>query len=96
MKNIGIMLDSKNDLVVRLGALVIGDVTRQNQRIILQCEKGEIKEAPTLGVGVASFLDDDNPSDLLREIRLNLRADGQVVRSCRFVNDELVIDGGYD
>ena len=105
-KGKGILLDNNFELVISpvrdlngmiISGLVVGDVTQQNQRTILLAEKGEIKEAPTMGVGIASFLDDDNPSDLLREIRSNLREDGQTVRSCGFnTSGKLIIDGGYE
>ena len=105
-KGKGVLLDDNFEPVVSvvrdsngliLSGMVVGDVTQQNQRTILLAEKGEIKESPSLGVGIASFLDDDNPSDLLREIRANLREDGQTVRSCGFNSiGKLVIDGGYD
>ncbi len=104
-KGVGILLDDKMDFhvvgernekgLIETG-LIIGDVTKQNQRIIIMAEKGEIKEAPLLGVGIASFLDDDNPSELLREIRTNLRKDGQKVKSCGFKQGVLVIEGGYE
>lgn len=105
-KSKGILLDDNFELQVKVerdsnglitSGFIIGDVTRQNQRTILLAEKGEIKEAPTLGVGIASFLDDDSPSDLLREIRENLREDGQTVNSCGFGADgKLIIDAGYE
>ena len=105
-KDKGILLTDSGDLsmnVVRdsngliVSGFSIGDVTRQNQRTILLAEPGEIKEVPTLGVGLASFLDDDNPSDLLRAIRENLREDGQKVNSCGFNTDgKLVIDAEYE
>lgn len=104
-KDKGILLTENMELdieVVRnaegkiVSGLQVGDVTRQNQRTIILAHKGEIKEAPTLGVGLASFLDDDDPSDLLREIRTNLREDGQVVSSCGFnLSGKLVIDAKY-
>jgi len=105
-KDKGILLDDNFELQINVvrdsnglitSGLFIGDVTQQNQKIILLAEKGEIKEAPTLGVGIASFLDDDSPSDLLREIRENLREDGQTVKSCGFnTSGKLVIDAGYE
>lgn len=106
-KSTGIMLDpDSGDLQVMVvrdsdglitSGLVIGDVTEQNQRTILLAEKGEIKENPLLGVGLASFLDHDEPSELLREVRENLRMDGQTVSKCGFDNDgKLIIIGGYD
>ena len=104
-KETGILLNNDMDLQIEVkrdgnglitSGLVIGNVTKQNQRIILLAEKGEIKEAPLMGVGIASFLDDDSPSELLREVRTNLRDDGQQVNSCGFDKEgKLVIIGGY-
>ncbi len=100
----GILLDEANDLQMQVrhasgkiaGGLVIDDITRQNQKIILLAEKGEIKEVPLLGVGTQSFLDDDDPADFLREVRTNLRMDGQTVKECGFdENGKLVIIGNY-
>jgi len=105
MKNKDILLDDSFkpaitvvfDSGLVISDFMIGDVTRQNQQVILLAEKGEIKESPKLGVGIASFLDDDNPSDLLREIRENLCEDGQVVRNCSFdINGKLIIDASYE
>ena len=105
-KNKGILLTDNMDLDIKIvrdadgkivSGLQIGDVTRQNQRTIILAQKGEIKEAPTMGVGLASFIDDDDPSDLLREIRANLREDGQTVNSCGFNSSgKLVVDANYE
>ena len=105
-KGKGILLDDSSEFSMNIvrdsnGLIVsgfsIGDVTKQNQRTILLAEPGEIKEVPTMGVGISSFLDDDNPSDLLRAIRENLREDGQTVNSCRFNSTgKLVIDAEYE
>jgi len=105
-KNKGIILTENLELdikVVRdaegkiISGIQVGDVTRQNQKIIILAQKGEIKETPTLGVGLASFIDDDDSSDLLREIRANLREDGQTVNSCGFNSDgKLVVDASYE
>ena len=105
-KETGILLNDNMDLLVEVkrdsngmitSGLTIGDVTKQNQQIILLAEKGEIKEVPLLGVGIASFLDDDNPSELLREVRTNLREDGQKVKACGFDKEgKLIIVGGYE
>jgi hypothetical protein len=105
-KSKGILLGESGDLLVEVardengkiaGGLAVGDVTEQNQRIIIVSEKGDIKDAPLIGVGAASYLDDEDPSILLREVRTNLREDGQKVVRCGF-NDsgKLVIIGGYE
>ncbi|MDH6309410.1 hypothetical protein M2451_002704 [Dysgonomonas sp. PFB1-18] len=105
-KNKGILIGDDGNLLIEVtrdaqgkitDGLVIGDVTSQNQNTILLAEKGEIKNSPLLGVGIASYLDDESPSELLREVRINLRMDGQKVRSCGFDNNgKLIIQGGYE
>lgn len=105
-KSKGILIGDDGDLLIEVtrddqgkitDGLVIGDVTSQNQNTILLAEKGEIKNSPLLGVGIASYLDDESPSELLREVRINLRMDGQKVRSCGFDNNgKLIIQGGYE
>jgi hypothetical protein len=105
-KSRGILLDEKYDFLIEverddkgqiIQGLILGDVTKQNQNTILLAEKGEIKNSPLLGVGIASYLDDESPSELLREVRINLRMDGQKVRSCGFDNNgKLIIQGGYE
>ena len=105
-KSTGILLNEEGDLLIEIQrdakgqivrGLVLGDVTKQNQNTIILAEKGEIKNSPLLGVGIASYLDDESPSELLREVRINLRMDGQKVRSCGFDdNGKLIIQGGYE
>ena len=105
-KSTGILLGDDGDLMIKVerdqaglivSGLVVGDVTEQNQRHIIFAEKGEIKRAPALGVGIASYLDDEDPYELLREIRINLRDDGQKIHSCGFdENGKLKIIGGYE
>lgn len=105
-KNRGILIGDDGDLLIEVtrdaqnkitDGLVIGDVTSQNQNTILLAEKGEIKNSPLLGVGIASYLDDETPSELLREVRINLRLDGQKIRSCGFDDEgKLIIQGGYE
>jgi hypothetical protein len=101
----GILLDDNFELQINVvrdsnglitSGLTFGDITRQNQKIILLAEKGEIKEVPTMGVGIASFLDDDNPLDLLAEINENLCNDDQTIKTCVFnITGKLIIDAGY-
>lgn len=105
-KSMGILLNDTGDLLIRVvknssglitQGLVVGNVTKQNQRTILSAEKGEIKSNPTLGVGIRSYLDDEDFSRLLRETRIKLREDGQKVKSCGFDKQgNIIIQGGYE
>ena len=89
----GILLDSGHDVLIDLkhdfdgmisSGLTIGDLTYQNQELLILSEKGEIKEAPMRGVCVMSYLDDESPEDLFREIRAELKKDGMNVRKVGF------------
>ena len=76
--------------------LVIGDVTCQNQELIVLCEKGEIKSEPTKGVGIKTFLDDETPENLVRNIRTELSLEGMQVNKIGFDEKQnLVIDAEY-
>lgn len=68
-----------NDVEAKDGDFNIGDATKQNQKILLVCNKGEIKKHPTICVGSLTFLEDENIDDLLRETRKE------------FVNDEMTV-----
>lgn len=67
-KNIGILIDPetgdlqidprRNDQNVYVQGLQVGEVTIQNQAAILQAMKGELKEYPTLGVGITNIAND--------------------------------------
>jgi hypothetical protein len=85
----GIMIDDNHDLQVNVRknidglivqGLVIGDITFQNQEVIIVSEKGELKHAPLTGVGVRGYLDDEMPDSLLRAIRTELSSEGMEVK----------------
>lgn len=89
MKEKGFLLDqATNDLIVKVtrddlgmitGGLVLGDVTRQNQKNIIFIHPAEIKEAPTVGVGIDSMLMSEETLLYKHKIREQLEADGQRV-----------------
>lgn len=41
--------------------LIVGNTLRQNQYIIMKAQPGEIKEHPTLGVGIDDMQNDEQP-----------------------------------
>lgn len=57
----------------------IGDTLRQNQALLLELRKGELKEWPVLGVGIGDMLLDDDPAYWRAEIREQMTLDGQNV-----------------
>lgn len=78
-----------------VSGMVIGDVLAQNQAIILNMHKGELKENPYMGVGLSDMLLDYNPLAWRTEIREQLEMDGQVVDSVRISPSGIEIDAKY-
>lgn len=77
--------------------LEVGDTTCQNQAIILQANKGEFKEYPTLGVGISGMANDHETTGWTREISLQLEAEGMRVNDVDIdiTNNKLLIDAEY-
>lgn len=103
-KSTGILLDDTMDLIIspkrELGLItsgfVIGDVTRQNQKLIINSAKGEIKEDPLVGVGIGNFLETNDNGGLAREIRSQLWQDGQQVKEILVQIPYVRVEASYD
>ena len=105
MKGTGIKIDDNYELAINLeydqtgkivSGLVIGDVTNQNQLVIIRTDKGELKEHPTKGVGIEDFIDDESPENLIRTTRTELSKEGMEVKSIVLDSKgELLIDAKY-
>lgn len=89
MKSKGILLDQQTgDIQVNAsrdkqglitGGFMLGNVTKQNQVTIITMHPAEIKEAPTVGVGISSMLMSEETLLYKHKIREQLEADGQRV-----------------
>ena len=77
------------------GGLVIGDILRQNQALLLVLHKGELKSDPSVGVGISDMLLDHNLRIWKKEIREQMELDGQKVDSIQITYAGLVIDSKY-
>ena len=75
--------------------LVVGDILRQNQALILVLHKGELKSDPSVGVGLSDILLDHDLLTWKREIREQMELDGQTVGNVSIDNDKIVIDSEY-
>lgn len=78
------------------GGLVIGDILRQNQALILLLHKGELKSDPSVGVGISDMLLDHNLQIWKREIREQMELDGQKVDSVDVSASGITVDAEYD
>lgn len=97
MKQTGLTLSEETgDLNVKVthdslglitGGLVVGDVGKQNQAIIIYTHTGEMKEAPQMGVGITSMLLSSDALLYKHKIREQLEADGFRVNHLEIISD---------
>ena len=91
-----LLLDIDGDIDIAGGDLVVGECDEQNQLLMLQANKGDYKENPTIGVGVTNWLKDENPANLLAEIKKEAERDGMTVREVKFTDEgKIYLDASY-
>lgn len=104
MKNIGIRLNGDYDVDIKprrdaqgkiVSGMVAGEITYQNQAIILSARKGEIKEYPTLGVGLGDACNDEDTRQWKREIAEQIEGDGQRIERLIFDERGFYLDAKY-
>ncbi|WP_460485639.1 oxidase [Capnocytophaga sp. HP1101] len=71
----------KNDLHLAEGDFQVGSSEPQQQKAILTAEKGQWKEHPEVGVGIAQMLADDLYTEMLIEVKKQLEYDGIPVKN---------------
>jgi hypothetical protein len=93
MMDIGLVSD---DLDIEQGDFTNTESTYQHQRQLLINDKGTFKENPTICIGIYSYLDNENPSDLLRDTTIEYTRDGMTVKSINLSsNGNINIDAYY-
>ncbi len=90
-----ILLDDNNDLLVGSGDFGVGDASAQSQRLLLLLNKGELKQSPLTGVGITSYIDDEDAAGLMRSIRTEFVKDGIRVKKIDFTNGKITTDAEY-
>lgn len=92
-----LLLNTSFDLDVNGGDLVTGESTRQHQQLLLLIEKGELREFPLRGVGLQTWLLDDQAGNLNATIKREFETDGMTVRqiSGSATNGTLKTDAYY-
>lgn len=105
MKENGIKLCENNDLDVSnitrdaagriISGMKVDNVTLQNAAMIMTFEPGELKEHPTIGVGINKMALDHNTLLYKHRIRQQLTADGMIVGKLEIINNKINIDVRY-
>jgi hypothetical protein len=90
-----LLLTEQYDLHIANGDLLTGESTLQHQQLLLLTHKGEWKQYPTAGAGIADYLLDENPADMLSAVRTEFISDGMQVQSLQWQNGKLMIDAQY-
>jgi hypothetical protein len=95
---IDILLDENFDPIINAvtGEFIVGQSTRQHQKLLLLCDKGDFVEDGLKGVGLFGFLDDENPANMYREIRVQFNQDGMSVNRLDMINKKLQVDAPYN
>lgn len=94
---IDLLLDDGFDVLIANGDFVAGESTRQHQSLLLLIEKGELREFPLRGVGLRSWLLDDQVGDLNAAIKREFEADGQTVSLVKtLANGNIQVEGVYE
>lgn len=93
---VDILLDQEANVVLRGGDFALGNPNQQNQLLLLLSDKGDWKENPRVGVGLNSWLVDEDPDDLYREIREQFIGDGLKVKGVKVMDGgKVMIDANY-
>ena len=74
-----LILNSEGELDIKDGDLVVGTSDDQHKQHLLMFQKGALKENPATGVGLATYLESEDTTGLLREIRNQFEGDGMTV-----------------
>ncbi len=82
------------DIACKNGDFVIGDSTLQHQADLLEAAEGEYKQSPTVGVGLQGFLNDEDPSEMVRKIRIQFVGDGLNISQLK-MTDPMNIKASY-
>ena len=87
-----IRLDKDFDLQVKHGTLLLADTQEQNAALIVNTEKGEWKEHPLMGAGLARLIKTiGSQREIIRHVTVALEASG-ITAAVTINNGKLQID----
>ncbi|MEI6898253.1 MAG: hypothetical protein WCL00_00115 [Bacteroidota bacterium] len=90
-----ILIDpTTGDLLCKDGDFICDDATYMHQNSLLKSNEGEYKKSETVGVGLENYLLDEDPTEMLRKIRIQFANDGMNINELSF-NTQLKIRALY-
>lgn len=103
-KETGILLDHAGDIEIKvvrdesgkiIGGLQLGDITNQTVSLILKMHPGELKEQPTVGVGIINALLDHDYLLYKHKIRQQLKTEGMQINHLEINGQNIEINAEY-
>ncbi len=95
MPALDLLTDANGEFIIRNNDLVVGQADQALIAHLLKTRKGDMSWEPTVGVGVADYLDDDNPLLLRRAARLELERDGVTITKLTVTPAGVEAEGYY-
>lgn len=83
--------DGRIDLDLTAGAITTGDTSIQEEALVLMTQRGEWKEYPLIGVGLADMVGDEDVRYWKREITENLARVGIRIKGVIIKNGQIEI-----
>lgn len=91
-----LLYDSTGDMAIEGGDLVVGDSTNQHIEDLVICRKGWYHFDPMIGVGLVDYVNDDIVEyEFVRNLRLELEADGVSIQKLSFDNSKVSVEATY-
>ena len=88
-----IKVNENGGIVILSGQLVLGDNSTLRKKKVCKAQKGQLRQAPELGVGVDDLIHDDQSlRSVSRKIKANLLHDGFNVDVSVFKGDIIIKD----
>lgn len=79
-----------DDLVITNGDWAMDECTQQHQRLLMITHKGDWLEDTKVGVGLTEFLNGEDPTDMLREIRMQFTRDGMKISRLAATSENII------
>ena len=88
--------NDSGDLDLAAGDVALAVSDGRHVYDLLVISPGELRQFPTMGVGLAAYLDDDQASDLNHVVAVNAQADGLTVNRFNvYPGGKIDIDANY-
>ena len=78
-----ILQASTGDIDISQGDINYTNASLQHQSDCIQSQRGTLKHAPGVGVGIEDFMNDESQDEMLRRIRQELTKDGMRIEQIK-------------